>query len=689
MSSFKHKDFLLEIGTEELPPKQTRGLASHLAANLEKELKEKALTYKSVKAYSTPRRIAILITDLLLKQPDRPAEFRGPPINIAFDKRGNPTIAAEKFAKSCGTKVSQLNRVEEKKGIFLFYKTIKKGEEASQLLPEMVTTSVKTLPIPRAMRWGENKTSFVRPIHWTVMLLGKKIIPTEILGIKTSNKTFGHRFHYPKALTITEPKKYEEILAKRGFVIADADKRRQKICTQIDSVVKTGTAIINDPLLNEVTDLVEWPVALLGSFEQHFLKMPPEVLITLMEKQQRYFPVANKAKKLLPYFVIISNIKSKNPKRVIEGNERVIKARLSDAEYFYHKDLQTPLVSYCDKLKSVVFQTKLGSLYDKTLRLKSLSAFIASKIKANVEHSQRAAELSKCDLMTSMVWEFPELQGVMGSYYALETEDKEVAIALKEQYFPRFSKDKIPTTDVGCALALADRLDNLVGLFGINKIPSGEKDPLGLRRAATGILHIILEKKLNLDLKELLEQAQSDYATALENNDTTHQVLNFIYERLRFMYAERGKNANVFHAVLANMPTNLLDFVKRFDAVSKFNKLPEAKDLVEIYKRVRNILSKTKKPSGVKFDKKLIVEKAEQNLAKVIEKESETINKLYKNKNYFETLELLVKAKPALGDFFEKVLVMAEDEKLRFNRLALLEELQKLFTLVADLSWLV
>ena len=686
----KHKNFLFEIGTEELPPERIGELVASLAANLEKGLQEQALTYETIKTYSTPRRIAILVTNLITQQPDQPVEFRGPSIEIAFDKTGQPTAAAEKFAKTCGTNVNQLNRIEDKKGKFLFYQTVKIGKTTAALLPELLTNSIKKLPITRPMRWGNSKISFIRPVHWIIMLFGSEIIPAEILGVKTSNQTFGHRFHHPEAIVIPEAAQYEELLAKQGFVIADGAKRQQKICEQIAVNVKNGTAIVNENLLREVTDLVEWPVALIGSFDPHFLEMPQEVLITLMEKQQRYFPIVDtteKAKKLLSQFVIITNIESKDPKRVIAGNERVIRARLTDAEYFYRNDLKLALISYRDRLKSVVFQAKLGSIYDKTLRLKNLASFIAAKINANIEYTERAAELSKCDLMTAMVWEFPELQGVMGDYYARGCEQKIVATSIKEQYLPRFSQDEIPTTDVGAALALADRIDTLVGMFGINKMPSGEKDPFGLRRAATGIVRIILEKKLTLDLKELLEQAWLNYVALLENNETITQVLHFIYERLRYMYAEQNKNANVFRAVLARMPTDLLAFEKRFEAVTEFNKLTEANDLIEIYKRVKNILEKATKEQdfvAITFNKDLATEPAERELAQVIAKESQAINELYKNKNYFEILATLVKIKPTLSNFFAEVMVMAEDKKLRFNRLALLKDLQKLFTLVAD-----
>ncbi|MEI8054700.1 MAG: glycine--tRNA ligase subunit beta [bacterium] len=683
MNGHKRKDFLFEIGTEELPPERISELVASLAANIEKGLKEHELTYSKIKTYSTPRRIAVLVTSLITCQPDQLFELRGPSVEIAFDKNNKPTLAAEKFAKTCGITVDQLGYIEDKKGKFLFCKVTKAGKTTADLLPEIVITSIKKLPITRPMRWGDSKIFFVRPVHWVVMLFGEEIISTEVLGVKTSNQTFGHRFHYPQAIIIPEAGQYEELLENIGFVIAESTKRRRKICEQIAANVKTGSAIINENLLNEVTDLVEWPVVLIGSFDSHFLEMPQEVLITLMEKQQRYFPITDRAKKLLPQFVIISNIESKNQARIIAGNERVIRARLTDAEYFYRNDLRSNLISHSEKLKSVVFQAKLGSLYDKTLRLKNLAGFIAAKIKANVEHAKRAAELSKCDLMTSMVWEFPELQGIMGDYYARGREPEIVATAIQEQYLPRFSQDEIPISNIGCALALADRVDNLIGLFSINKIPSGEKDPFGLRRAATGIVRIILEKNLELDLKELLEQARLNYAIAFENNEAITQVLHFIYERLRYMYVEQGKSANVFRAVLARMPTDLLDFEKRFAAVTEFNKLAEASDLIEIYKRVKNILAKADKEVS-KFNKELITELAERNLAEVIEKESQAITELYKNKKYFEILLVLAKAKPFLSTFFDEVMVMVEDKKLRLNRLALLKNLQCLFTLVAD-----
>jgi len=690
MSPDKTKDFLLEIGTEELPPAQVSGLASSLSLNLEHELKKPALTYDSIKPYSSPRRLAILISNLSGKQPDQALEIRGPRVEIAFDKSGQPTAAAIKFAGLCGVDIPQLGRLEDKKGDLLFHKTIKPGQTTLSLLPEIIINCIKKLQIKRPMRWGENKGPFIRPVHWLVALFGRDIIPLEIFEIKASNQTFGHRFHHPGAIKISEPKQYENLLAEKGFVIADADKRQQKIRAQIIAATKFGDAIIPENLLTEVTNLVEWPVALTGSFDQRFLELPKEVLITTLKNHQRYFPIIDNSGNLLPSFIIISNIESKNPKQVVEGNERVIQARFDDAEYFYRNDLRHDFASLLGKLKTITFQEKLGTLYDKTIRLKTLSIFIASKINASVINAKRAAELSKCDLATSMVWEFPELQGIMGYYYAGNLENKEVATAIKEQYLPRFSKDEIPESALGCVLALSDRVDSLVGLFGINKAPSGDTDPFGLRRMAAGILRIILEKNLNLDLKELLETSCLAYKNTFKNTDEiVAKALDFIYERLRHLYIEQGKSSNVFRAVLSKTPTNLQDFTQRFDAVTSFSQLPESEDLIEIYKRIRNILDKAKYSSAADFNLKLATEEAEKNMVAMVTNETKIITELFQNKEYHLVLKELVKLKEPISAFFEVVIVMSEEEKIRLNRLALLKNMRDLFELIADLSYLV
>lgn len=683
------KDLLLEIGTEELPPLQIDSLVASLASNLEENIKNLGLSFDSVNTFSSPRRLAVLIGGIPLQQPDQTIELRGPSIKIAFDKSGQPTIAAIKFAANCDVEIAKLKRIENEKGVFLFHQAIKPGKKTEKLLPEIIVQSIEKLPLKKPMCWGEKRESFVRPVHWIAAIFGYETIKIEIFGIQSSNKTFGHRFHHPKPLTIIEPKQYEKFLAEKGWVIANTNKRKQKIREKIAALTKDEVAIIPEDLLLETTNLIEWPVALVGTFNERFLKIPHEILITTL-KNQRYFPIADESGELLPRFIIISNIASQSPPQVVAGNEKVIHARFSDAEYFYNNDLKHELADNLNQLKQVSFQEKLGSLYDKTLRLKTIAPFIAIKIAADITHTKLAAELSKCDLVTSMVREFPELQGIMGSYYVSKRENKAVANAIKEQYLPRFSKDIVPTTKVGSALALADRIDTLVGLFSINKIPSGDKDPFGLRRAATGILRIILEKNLNLDLKKLLEKSCLTYKHTIKNkNETVAKILDFIYERLCHFYLEQNRDVNIFRAVLACTPTDLQDFTSRFEAIEKFVKLPEAEHLVEIYKRIRNILDKANPPEKLKFNLNLATEVAERNLATKIEKTTTTTQKLYQNKKYFDLLLELVKLKQPLGVFFDKVMVMTDDKKVCHNRLALLKNLRSLFTLIADLSYLV
>lgn len=690
MKHDQSQDLLLEIGTEELPAKKIAALASSLANNLIQNLKELSLTHGAVETYSSPRRLAVLIQNLTTQQPDQNLEFRGPPLSIAFDQLGQPTKAALKFAQSCMVDVAQLEKIEDQKRVILFYKTTKTGKKTSLLLPEVMVNSIKKIPLTKAMHWGNGVGPFVRPVHWLVALFGQETIPIEIFQIKSSNQTRGHRYHHPETITLASPKEYEKLLLQPGYVIAAADKRQKKILEEIHSITKNRSTLLSESLLAEVVNLVEWPVALIGSFNQRFLKLPREVLISTLENQQRYFPIINEKGELLPNFIIISNIKSKHPQEVILGNERVIQARLTDAEYFYHKDLQDDFVKNLEKLQSITFQEKLGTLYEKSLRLESLASFIATKIDANVIHAKQAGKLSKCDLVTSMVWEFPELQGTMGYYYASIKEEEEVAVALKEQYLPRFATDKIPKTNIGAILALADRIDNLIAFFATQKIPSGEKDPFGLRRAAMGVIRIILELHLDLDLKELLNESCLSFKGSWKNSDEiVKQVLAFIYERLRSVYLEQGKNPKIFRALLAVAPTNLQNFTQKFTAIEKFYALPESEDLIAIYKRIRNILDKAKSQNPTKFDLALTVETAESNLAILISQKRAIILALYQNKKYFELLAELIQLKPSLNEFFTKVMVMADEKKLRDNRLALLKELHDLFMLIADLSYLV
>lgn len=686
-------DFLLELGSEELPPKELTNLVGSLAMHLEKNLRAAELTFDFIRTFATPRRLAVLVSNLLKSQPDKNLEIRGPAVSVAIDANGFPTVAGKKFSENCGVEFAKLDRIENEKGAWLICRTKKVGAKTTELLPSIVAKTIKEISIHRAMKWGCGEFTFVRPLHWIVMLYGSLTIETKIFDVISSNKTYGHRFHYPKPITILEPTHYEMQLSQKGFVIADFVKRREKIHELIMQAVMAkypgSHALIEEALLNEVAGLVEWPVALVGEFSPHYLELPPEIIITCLEHHQRSFPIINQTKKLIPAFVVVSNIESLDPERLIKGNERVIRARLTDAEFFYRSDLRFTLDSFIEKLKLVVFQTKLGTLYDKTLRLEKLVTSIAQKINANIDYSDRAAHLSKCDLMTSMVGEFPELQGVVGYYYALQQyEPEEVALAIKEQYLPKFAKDSLPTTASGQVLAIADRIDTLVGAFSINKVPTGEKDPLGLRRAAIGIIRIILEKSLALDLKELCELAYNNYESAPENAAAVKQAVDFIIERMRAFAEEQGIKSNVINAVLARKSTKPLDIFKRLDAVSYFLTLPEAEALSSAHKRVNNILNKANINAEIKFNCDLVEEKIEQNLADEIAAKNELIIPLYKERNYREALKILSGIKPVVDEFFDKVMVMAEKEKVRNNRLALLTDLRELFNHVADLSLL-
>lgn len=673
------QDFLLEIGTEELPPKALVKLTEALAQTITVGLHQANLAHGKIKTYATPRRLAILIQELNEHQPDQLLERRGPALQAAYDKNSKPTKAALGFATSCNTTVAKLSTVKTAKGAWLFYEHKQSGQAATKLLPEIVIQALKKLPIPRPMHWGDNDIEFIRPVHWVAMLYGSSIIKTTILGLKTDRKTYGHRFHHPKAIVLPEPKNYEQALAS-AYVIADFSKRRAKINKLL--LAKAKFVGIDTDLLNEVTALVEWPQALLGKFPPRFLKLPPEVLITSMKKHQKCFPVYDQNHKLLPNFTTISNIKSRKPQQVITGNERVINARLTDAEFFYHNDLKAPLQQHLDELKNIIFQNQLGSMYAKTTRITSTAAYIAATIKADVDQTKHAATLAKTDLMTAMVGEFPNLQGIMGYYYAKHyKEPRHVATALKEQYLPRFANDILPATKVGAAVAIADKLDTITGIFGINQAPTGAKDPFGLRRAALGILRIIIEKQLDLDLAALLAQATQNYTLAINPN----QILAFLFERLRSYYLEQGISPQVFAAVLAKKPTKPLDFAKRINAVTAFQLLPEAEALAAANKRVSNILKKASEQAYTGQPKlNLLVEQAEQTLYQLILVKEKT----GKQQNYTEILIDLAELKQPIDNFFDTVMVMSDELKLCHNRLKLLNQLRQLFLQVADISLL-
>ncbi|MGI0118550.1 glycine--tRNA ligase subunit beta [Zooshikella sp. RANM57] len=690
------QDFLVELGTEELPPKALQSLSIAFANGIIDGLKAANLKYANHQVFATPRRLALLLNQLEVQQPDQEVERRGPALTAAFDADGKPTKAAEGFARSCGTTVDNLDTLTQGKNAWLVYRTVQKGSKASTLLPSIVDKSVDSLPIPKRMRWGAKRDEFVRPVQWLVMMLGQDVINCEVLGQHASNITYGHRFHCGKPLQLKAPQDYAEVLKAQGSVIADFAMRKKLIHQQIEDLAKTisGHAVIDESLLDEVTALVEWPVALLGSFDERFLAVPAEALISSMKGHQKYFHLVDKNQQLLPNFITISNIESKDPSQVISGNEKVIRPRLADAMFFFETDKKKTLFDFREKLKPIVFQAKLGSVFDKTERVAKLASYIATIINGDAELALRAGQLCKSDLASEMVLEFPELQGTMGYYYAQnDNEHTEVASALCEQYMPRFAGDQVPTTTTGAALAIADKLDTLVGIFAIGQLPTGTKDPFGLRRAALGILRTIIEKSLDLDLLSCIQKAielHTENNSKLNTTDDLQElVFEFLLERFRAWYHDEGIAAEVFLAVKALKPAKPLDFDQRIKAVARFTELPEAAALAEANKRVSNILEKQGKAFAEQpVNKKLLQEKAEQQLAKALNSKRQEVAPLFQQRSYTAALESLASLKDSIDHFFDDVLVNAEDTALRQNRYALLRELRTLFLGVADISLL-
>ncbi len=682
-------DFLVEIGTEELPPRALPKLSDALTASIVAGLADAQLGHLEVEHYASPRRLAVLVHSLDVQQPDRVIEKRGPALIAAFDASGKPTKAAQGFAKSCGVTVKELGRIETEKGAWLVFRKQETGQTAASLLPGIIETSLQNLPIPKRMRWGAGEEQFVRPVHWLLMLLGDAVLPGRVLGVEAGNVTYGHRFHHPEELTIYDPKDYARLLETRGRVLANFSRRRELIRAQVIDTAQElgGEAIIDVDLLDEVTALVEWPVALAGRFEEKFLEVPHEALISTMEGHQKYFAVVTPEGRLLPHFITIANIESTDPAKVIEGNERVIRPRFADAAFFWEQDRKQPLESRVASLKEIVFQQKLGTLYDKTLRIKALAQDIAASIGADVEQAGRAAYLSKCDLMTAMVYEFPELQGTAGRYYAEhDGEPGDVAVALEEQYLPRQAGDSLPRTTVGQSLALADKIDTLVGIFGIGQKPSGTKDPFALRRAALGVLRIMIEADLDLDLKALLVFAENQLQGRLNQDDTVTACFDYVLERLRSYYQDQGVSVDVVDAVLALMPSRPVDLDRRVKAVAAFKQLPAAEALAAANKRIGNILKKTEANFPATIDAALLLEPAEQALYQALESLGAEVSVAFDQGEYHAALQQLATLRESVDRFFDEVMVMAEDAALQQNRLALLSHLQALFLRVADLS---
>ena len=679
-------DFLVELGTEELPPKTLKNLGQAFLSGVEKGLKAAGLSYSSARIYAAPRRLAVLVEQLASQQPDRSVNLDGPPVQAAFNAEGQPTQAALGFAKKCGVDLAQIDASGPK---LKFSQNIA-GQPAASLLPGIVETSLNELPIAKRMRWGARKTEFVRPTQWLVMLFGDEVIDCEILAQKAGRLSRGHRFHHPDQVRISKPSTYLEDL-RSAYVLADLNERRALISARVAELAaeQQGTAIVPADLLDEVSSLVEWPVPLVCSFEERFLEVPQEALITTMQDNQKYFCLLDAHGKLLPRFITVANVESKDPAQIISGNEKVVRPRLTDAEFFFKQDKKHSLESLNQRLANVVFQAQLGSVFDKAQRVSALAGFIATRIGGDATRAARAGLLSKCDLASEMVGEFPEMQGVAGYYYAKhDGEADDVALALNEQYMPRGAGAELPSTLTGAAVAVADKLDTLVGIFGIGMLPTGSKDPYALRRAALGVLRILIEKQLDLDLAEAIEFAIEQFADKVKADGLGLQVHDFIFDRLRARYEDEGVDVAVYQAVRALSPTAPLDFDQRVQAVQAFRARSEAAALAAANKRVSNLLGKFDGEVPEVVANALLVEPAEQALAQAVFVAAKAVAPLAAARQYRETLEQLASLREPVDAFFEAVLVNADDAEVRANRYALLAQLRGLFLGVADISLL-
>lgn len=691
-------DFLVELGTEELPPKALKSLSNAFTQSVTDSLCAQGLSFKAVRSFAAPRRLAISIIDVDTQTPNKDIVIWGPPVKVAFAEDGAPSRAAEAFAKKNSVSLDSLATLVENDGQQdkLCIRRTEAGTNTKNLLAGIVNDALAQLPIPKRMRWGYKKEEFVRPAQWVVLLFNGETLNDTILGIKASNISKGHRFHANHEVVINNPHTYEQQL-RDAYVIADFTARQDIILQGVTGLAKKikGNAAIENDLLEEVAALNEWPVPLLGKFDKHFLSIPAQALISSMKEHQKYFHVLNNEGKLMPAFITVANIESTDPAQVIDGNERVIRPRLADAAFFYANDKKTTLASRRSSLKNIVFQADLGSVFDKTERVAAIAEYLAIQIGADPSMARRAAELSKSDLVTDMVGEFDDLQGVMGRDYALnDGEDKDVATALFEQYLPRFSGDIIPSTEIGAAVALADRLDSLVGIFSIGQQPSGSRDPFALRRASLGVIRIMLERNIDLNLSDLISQCSSQLTLGkgakLTGEALKKQVLTYILDRLKSWYKEKGLQTEIFLSVASLNLTNPIDIDARVAAVNQFNLLPEAASLAAANKRVSNILAKQlTKDSKISLTPELLKEPAEKQLADKISELESTIIPLLDGRDYYAVLEKLAGLKLPVDQFFADVMVMTDDHKLRENRLALLQKLQQLFMHVADISLLV
>ncbi len=692
------KELLIEIGTEELPPKALKRLAMAFADEIQAGLKDHDLPFEDINWYATPRRLAVIVQSLATAQEDREITRRGPALAAAYDQDGNPTRAAEGFAGSCNVNVEKLERLETEKGTWLVFHAFEKGKATVELVPEIIQKALNKLPIPKRMRWGNREAEFVRPVHWSIVLLGNEVVPCSIMDTDADKVTYGHRFHHPRPIRLRSAKEYLSKLEEKGHVIADFEKRKALIESLVNKSAARlkGNAVIEPELLDEVTSLVEWPVAISGSFDKKFLDLPREVLTSSMQSHQRYFPVQSKdSDDLLSHFITVANIESKNKNEIKTGNEKVIRPRLTDAEFFWKRDSSKPLTDFSIHLKDVIFQKKIGTLADKTERVKQLAIYLAPLLNVKKRDAGRAAELSKCDLFTEMVGEFPELQGVMGRYYAiLSGEDREVAQALDEQYMPRYAGDDVPSSHIGELLAIADKIDTIVGIFGIGQAPTGDRDPFGLRRAAIGIIRIISVSGHALNLADLIENSIAIYAEVLVKPDDEEKksqlqsdVKQFFKERARYNLREQGFSAEEVEAVLDLYSDKPCEYLGRLNAVRQFMSLPEAVDLAEANKRIINIITKSSIDHiNAIPDVDLFETEQERKLFEATSLMAGKVNGFIENGNFTEAFHETAKLHSPVTDFFDKVMVNVDDERLRNNRFSLLKNIKELTNQVANIS---
>lgn len=685
------QNFLAEIGTEELPPKALKNLATAFAENVEAELNQAGLSFDKVEWFAAPRRLAVKVLGLATSQPSKEVEKRGPAVSAAFDAEGKPTKAAEGWAKGCGITVEQAERIATDKGEWLVHRAVIEGQPTKNLLVGMISNALAKLPIPKTMRWGDKTEQFVRPVHTVTLLLGDELIEGEILGIASGTTIRGHRFLGEREFQISHADQYPALLKEKGSVVADFNERKALILAkaQEKATALGGVADIEEDLLDEVTSLVEYPNVLAAKFEERFLAVPAEALVYTMKGDQKYFPIYDKDGKLLPHFIFVSNINPEDPSKIIEGNEKVVRPRLTDAEFFFKTDLKQRLEDQLPRLETVLFQQQLGTLRDKTARIEQLAGEIAKQIGADETKAKRAGLLSKCDLMTNMVFEFTDTQGVMGMHYArYDGEDEEVAVALNEQYMPRFAGDELPKSLVASSVALADKFDTLTGIFGIGQAPKGSADPFALRRAALGALRIIVEKNLPLDLSDLVATSAKLFGDKLTNSNVVEEVVDFMLGRFRAWYQDEGIAVDVIQAVLTRRPTRPADFDARVRAVSHFRTLDSAEALAAANKRVSNILAKVEGEISSEIDRTLLVEAEEKALAEQVITLQAELAPLFEKGEYQTALDRLAGLREVVDNFFDKVMVNAEDPKLRQNRQAILNNLRNLFLQVADISLL-